>query len=218
MLASSTCEVQILEFAFSRRICCSRVCIAAIRYCPQHLLRRADNTARHGRLNSSLAAKRPHAGLYPHPRYAEALRRKPKNNVTRLFTRRGKPSSAIKSAATLTSLYNFEFANQRAVVNFARGPTCCCNSTPNTSGESVLSPRHHNDVKAKRFRRSTHDVRFARMDIRATRTGWHFQFADALCPSPAASAAAVASSSSRRKHVQSVRSSVTCWGEQRQTP
>ncbi len=28
MLASSTCEVQMLEFAFSRRMCCSRVCIA----------------------------------------------------------------------------------------------------------------------------------------------------------------------------------------------
>src|SRR5699024_12607638 len=28
MFASSTWEVQMLEFAFSRRICCSRVCIA----------------------------------------------------------------------------------------------------------------------------------------------------------------------------------------------
>ncbi|MNH47604.1 hypothetical protein D3C79_1109350 [compost metagenome] len=28
MLASSTCEVQMLELAFSRRMCCSRVCSA----------------------------------------------------------------------------------------------------------------------------------------------------------------------------------------------
>jgi hypothetical protein len=48
MLASSTCEVQMLELAFSRRMCCSRVC-SAMRSAgvAARVLRDADDAAGH---------------------------------------------------------------------------------------------------------------------------------------------------------------------------
>ena len=51
MLASSTWAVQMLELAFSRRMCCSRVCMAMRRaLLPRGILGDADDATRHGAL------------------------------------------------------------------------------------------------------------------------------------------------------------------------
>ena len=59
MLASSTCEVQTLELAFSRRMCCSRVC-SAMRSAVLPRASRDTPMIRPGmaRLNSSRVAKK----------------------------------------------------------------------------------------------------------------------------------------------------------------
>ena len=73
--ASSTCAVQMLQVAFSRRMCCSRVCRAS-RYAGRPPRRRETPTRRPGRWRSSPARDRHVAGVRAavEHRHAEALR------------------------------------------------------------------------------------------------------------------------------------------------
>ena len=63
MTASSTCAVQMFDVAFSRRMCCSRVCSAS-RYAALPFASTVTPTKRPGieRLNSSRVAKNPACG------------------------------------------------------------------------------------------------------------------------------------------------------------
>ncbi|MNL18250.1 hypothetical protein D3C87_1393880 [compost metagenome] len=58
MLASSTCAVQMLDVAFSRRMCCSRVCIARRRAgLPKRSTETPTRRPGMSRLNASLVEK-----------------------------------------------------------------------------------------------------------------------------------------------------------------
>lgn len=118
----------------------------------------------------------------PH-RYAEALRRA-ENNVRALFTRRGKQHQRHKIGGDADHNFTgFEFANQRAViVNFARGANLLQQHAKHILVIQCFRRVIHNDVKAKGFGASTHDVQSLRMDIRGDKEPVGiFQFADALC-------------------------------------
>ncbi|MNV21999.1 hypothetical protein D3C71_1129540 [compost metagenome] len=58
MLASNTCAVQMLEVAFSRRMCCSRVCMARRRAgLPKRSTETPTRRPGMSRLNASLVEK-----------------------------------------------------------------------------------------------------------------------------------------------------------------
>jgi hypothetical protein len=103
MLASRTCEVQMFELAFSRRMCCSRVC-SAMR---SAVLPRASTETPMmrpaiERLYSSRVAKKGGVRAAETERDAEALRRT-EGDVGTHFARRASSTRAIRSEATATT-------------------------------------------------------------------------------------------------------------------
>ncbi len=214
MIASSTCAVQTLLVAFSRRMCCSRVCSArrsaglALR-----IDRHADEPARHLPLELVAYGEIRRVRTAEAERHAEALRVADRDVCAPLARRRQqRQARADRPRPPHGRLPRGWLQRARDSRAHGRSTPGYCSSTPNAFDAAAASAVADHHLDAERSRAGAHHLDRLRQHVVGDKEHVRLRSCPTRCTSVIASAAAVASSSSEALAIASpVRSVTIVW-------